>query len=160
MPRPKKWRQVCCLPEKTAFTPVGTEFHPGEAVVMTVDEYETIRLIDHEGLTQEACGENMKIARTTVQQISNTAHTAEFLENPAAQAEGGAGLKAAQAVVDSGAEALLTVRCGENAAEVLKAAEIRIYKTEGAPVQGNLDAFQKGALQELQSFHAGYHGIR
>ena len=87
-------------------------------------------------------------------------NTAEFLENPAAQAEGGAGLKAAQAVVDSGAEVLLTVRCGENAAEVLKAAEIRIYKTEGAPVQGNLDAFRKGALQELQSFHAGYHGIR
>ena len=73
MPRPKKWRQVCCLPEKTAFTPVGTEFHPGDAVVMTVDEYEAIRLIDHEGLTQEACGENMKIARTTVQQIYNTA---------------------------------------------------------------------------------------
>ena len=73
MPRPKKWRKVCCMPRSTAFAPVGMSFQPAEAVVMAVDEYETIRLIDHEGFTQEECAGYMKIARTTVQQIYNDA---------------------------------------------------------------------------------------
>ena len=40
---------------------------------MTVEEYETIRLIDLEGLTQEECAESMNVAQTTVQRIYNDA---------------------------------------------------------------------------------------
>lgn len=38
-------------------------------MTMTLDEYEVIRLIDLEGLTQEQCAEQMEVARTTVQAI-------------------------------------------------------------------------------------------
>ncbi len=38
-------------------------------MVMTVDEYETIRLIDYEGLTQEECAGMMQVARASVQSI-------------------------------------------------------------------------------------------
>ena len=42
--------------------------------------------------------------------------TAEYIDNSAAASQGGAGIKAAQTVVDQNVEALLTPQCGENAA--------------------------------------------
>ena len=54
-----------------------------------------------------------------------------LLENEAAQAQGGAGLKAAQFLVDQNADVLITVRCGENAAKVLQMADMVVYKSQG-----------------------------
>jgi predicted DNA-binding protein (UPF0251 family) len=73
MPRPVKWRKVCFLPGRNMFGPLGNEGLDCDTVVMTVEEYETIRLIDHEGLMQEECAEIMNIGRTTVQRIYNDA---------------------------------------------------------------------------------------
>lgn len=83
MPRPRKWRKVCCLPDSNRFGPLNGPIDPEHFVSMTVDEYETIRLIDLEGFTQETCAEQMHIARTTVQRIYNDARKklAESLVN-------------------------------------------------------------------------------
>lgn len=67
MARPRKWRRVCCLPDSNRFGPLNAVENSKDTVTMSVDEYETIRLIDLEGLTQEECAKQMKIARTTVQ---------------------------------------------------------------------------------------------
>lgn len=68
MPRPRKWRKVCCLPESNLFGPLNGPV--GEPyVAMSVDEYEAIRLIDLENFTQEECADQMNIARTTAQRI-------------------------------------------------------------------------------------------
>lgn len=69
MPRPRKWRKVCCLPENSQFGPLDKITKNSQVIIMSVDEYETIRLIDLENFTQEECAAQMKIARTTVQGI-------------------------------------------------------------------------------------------
>jgi len=68
MPRPRKFRKVCHFPQTLAFSPAEAAAAK-EPVLMTVDEYETIRLIDKEGLSQEECCSFMQVARTTVQQV-------------------------------------------------------------------------------------------
>jgi len=73
MPRPKKGRRVCCMPKVDYFGPVSTLKDDREDIIMSVDEYETIRLIDLEGFNQEECASRMNIARTTVQGIYNVA---------------------------------------------------------------------------------------
>jgi uncharacterized protein len=73
MPRPRKWRKVCCLPENKRFGPLNASINQESFITMSVDEYETIRLIDLEGFIQEECADQMNIARTTVQRIYNDA---------------------------------------------------------------------------------------
>lgn len=73
MPRPRKWRKVCCLPDCDKFGPLNKSLQCDQFLIMTIDEYETIRLIDLEGYTQEECSKQMNIARTTVQGIYNEA---------------------------------------------------------------------------------------
>lgn len=69
MARPRKWRRVCSLPDSSRYGPLDNPSAAEDFVLMTVDEYETIRLIDLEGFRQEECAEQMHIARTTVQSI-------------------------------------------------------------------------------------------
>lgn len=73
MSRPRKWRKVCGLPGSNQFGPLDLSTDGLDNINMTVDEYETIRLIDLEGFTQEECAVKMNIARTTVQGIYNDA---------------------------------------------------------------------------------------
>lgn len=82
----------------------------------------------------------------------------EFIKNDAAESQGGAGIKAAQIIVDHQANILLTPRCGENAAEVIQAAGIKVYRTNGNSVKENIAALKEEKLTLLEEFHAGFHG--
>lgn len=78
-------------------------------------------------------------------------------ENQAARSEGGTGIRAAQALLDLGAEALITPRLGENAANVLKSAGIALYISAFGGAQENVDALLSGSLKPLTEVHAGFH---
>ena len=79
MPRPVKCRKVCHFPNVLEFLPAdGTEKHT--PIVLTVDEYETIRLLDKKGYSQEQCAASMQVARTTVQRILSLIHISIRME--------------------------------------------------------------------------------
>ena len=71
MPRPVRCRRIERMPAFRSFSP--DEVSQTGTVLMTVDEFETLRLLDYEGLTQEICAVRMNVARTTVTAIYENA---------------------------------------------------------------------------------------
>lgn len=81
-----------------------------------------------------------------------------YIDNSAAASRGGAGIKAAQLLVDENIDGVIVPRCGQNAAEVLHVADIKIYKTVSESIQDNIDAVDEDKLKELEEIHEGFHG--
>jgi len=71
MARPSKCRRICHEPSYDRFVPNGILSE--EQVMLTVDEYEVIRLIDLEKKTHEQCALQMNISRTTVTEMYDRA---------------------------------------------------------------------------------------
>ena len=74
MPRPPRCRRICGAPQVDTFCPNGCE--DTEPILLTLDEYEVIRLVDLEQQTHEQCAAQMDISRSTVQEITK-AHGAK-----------------------------------------------------------------------------------
>ena len=81
-----------------------------------------------------------------------------FLDNRAVASRGGAGIRVAQVVADHGVNALLTQRCGKNSEEILRKAEVLVYKAMPGTAKENLDAFIAEKLSLHNEFHQGFHG--
>jgi len=74
MARPVKRRRVCCAPEVDYFKPRGIPIRDLELVVLTMDEFEALRLADLGGLYQDGAGAQMGISRQTFGNILDSAH--------------------------------------------------------------------------------------
>lgn len=74
MPRPKCCRQIYRIPDKNYFKPRGIPASELEEVVLSLDEYEAIRLANYEQLYQEEAAERMNISRQTFGRIIDAAH--------------------------------------------------------------------------------------
>ncbi|MGD8286638.1 MAG: NifB/NifX family molybdenum-iron cluster-binding protein [Desulfobacterales bacterium] len=79
----------------------------------------------------------------------------EFLDNGAAALGGGAGLQAAQMVVDAGVKAVITGNIGPNAINVLKVAGIKAYHCGPGSVRKALQKYRDGSLQETSGYKVG-----
>ena len=72
MPRPCKKKCVSSIPSYTAFIHTDEPI-PASHIQMSVEEYETIRLIDYLGWNQEECAKQMQTSRGSVQSLYNEA---------------------------------------------------------------------------------------
>jgi len=90
--RPKKPRWIKCEPGERCFRPKCKPVNKLEGVTISLDEFEAIRLADLEKLTQEQISKKMKVHRSTVARILQSAHlkVADALVNiKAIKIEGG-----------------------------------------------------------------------
>ncbi len=92
MARPKCCRRVSEQPGCRFFKPIGVPLSALKEIVLSVDEFEAIRLADLEGLYQEQAAERMSISRQTFGRIVESARrkVAQVLaEGLALRIEGG-----------------------------------------------------------------------
>ncbi|GAI03741.1 unnamed protein product [marine sediment metagenome] len=68
------------------------------------------------------------------------------IENENVAAAGGAGISSAKAVIDAGAEAVLTGNCGPNAEHTLTAAGLKLYTRVTGTVAEAVELFKSGKL--------------
>jgi uncharacterized protein len=69
VPRPFCSRSIAGRPAVSIFKPSGIPVTELEEIVMTLDEFEALRLADLDGLYQEQAAEKMKISRPTFSRI-------------------------------------------------------------------------------------------
>lgn len=72
----------------------------------------------------------------------------EALDNASVAASGGAGIAAAQAVLDKDVQAILTGNIGPNAYQVLSRAGIRVFTGISGRVQDAIKAYKTNGLSE------------
>jgi len=80
-----------------------------------------------------------------------------FVENKAASSAGGAGIEAAQSLVDLKIDTLVTIRLGDHAAKVLNAANISVLKARNLSIADNIAKALDGSLTVLAEVHQGLH---
>lgn len=83
------------------------------------------------------------------------------ISNESAMASGGAGIQAAQAVMDEGVKIVITGQVGPNAYQTLSAEGVKIYTGAAGSVKDVIEQYKAGKLNESSSSTVGSHaGMR
>ncbi len=69
MPRPCKRRRVRGRPNSSYFKPAGIRMIELEEIILTMPEFEAIRLVDLSEVPQEQAGKQMQVSQSTLSRI-------------------------------------------------------------------------------------------
>jgi len=92
MSRPQKSRKICNPPKMKGFKPFGLPLCEIEKVTLKYEEYESLKLVDYDMLSQEQASELMNVSRPTFTRIYNKAIKTiakAFVEGKAIEIDGG-----------------------------------------------------------------------
>ncbi|MBQ8638592.1 MAG: DUF134 domain-containing protein [Lachnospiraceae bacterium] len=148
MARPCKRRRVCEEPFCSCYGPLDQSRAIRTPVVMTVDEFECIRLIDLVGLTQEECAKQMNVARTTVQTIYGSARrkmAESLVKSRNLCIEGGEYM-----ICEGNKPECVRSQCRQNGEERSDAMKIAVTYEEGQVFQhfGHTECFKVYTIEE------------
>jgi predicted DNA-binding protein (UPF0251 family) len=73
MPGRRRCRRVGSQPSFTSFTPAGAGVYSPDVVILTIDEFEAVRLKDLLGLDQNECAGMMEISQPTFHRLVTSA---------------------------------------------------------------------------------------
>ena len=114
-------------------------------------------VVSAEGTTLDATASPVFGRCPTYIFVDSETMAAEAVENPAMNQGGGAGIQAAQFVVNQGAQAVLTGNLGPNAFDVLEAAGVKGYLVPAGMVRQAVEAFKAGQLQAMGGANVAAH---
>jgi uncharacterized protein len=92
MGRPQKCRKVCFPPKMKGFSPYGMPICKIDPVILNLEEFESIRLVNYDKLPQDQAAIRMNVSRPTFTRIYNNALekvAKAFIEGKAIEIEGG-----------------------------------------------------------------------
>lgn len=104
---------------------------------------------------------DMRFGRTEYFVIADeNGQIVDVLDNAAQSATGGAGIAAAQAILDSGADVLITGQLGPNALKVIKSAALPSYQAINGSIGDNIKAYASDKLQKITESGPAHAGQR
>lgn len=104
---------------------------------------------------------DMRFGRTEYFVIADeNGQIVDVLDNAAQSATGGAGIAAAQAILDSGADVLITGQLGPNALKVIKSAALPAYQAINGSIGDNIKAYASDKLQKITESGPAHAGQR
>lgn len=80
------------------------------------------------------------------------------VENEAKNADGGAGIAAAQQIIDLGVDVLISWKVGPNAYKLFNKAGIKMFSSECKPVEKVFEDYNNGLLKEIEGAGPAHHG--
>ena len=94
--------------------------------------------------------------------VDTETDTVDAVVHGAVSSGHGAGIQAAQSVIEAGAEAVISRRVGPNAFQVMAAAGLKVYESDAASVEEAVAALKAGKLTAVGAptgpSHAGSRG--
>ncbi|MEI6346795.1 MAG: DUF134 domain-containing protein [Bacteroidota bacterium] len=71
MPRPFRNRKICQPPQMAGFKPFGMPRCKSESIDLQFDEFESLKLVMYEKLSQDEAAEKMNVSRPTLTRVYN-----------------------------------------------------------------------------------------